>query len=78
MKVNITSDRVLVRLKEEAKGGYKIPKGGWFEVVSCPNYMGEMAEWLGWVGLGCAKLVTSCACIFSLYIRKFGAESKSA
>lgn len=28
--------------------GYYIPYGGLFEVISCPNYFGELIQWTGW------------------------------
>ena len=31
-----------------AKEGYKIPTGGPYRWISCPNYLGEIVEWGGW------------------------------
>lgn len=48
MYVHITSDRTLRGLRRHADTGYVIPRGGMFELVSTPNYFGEIVEWIGW------------------------------
>ncbi|MCB9682515.1 MAG: DUF1295 domain-containing protein [Alphaproteobacteria bacterium] len=45
---NIWSDTVLMRLRRDGHTGYHVPRGGLYELVSCPNYLGELIEWLGW------------------------------
>ncbi|NRB41192.1 MAG: DUF1295 domain-containing protein [Pseudomonadales bacterium] len=45
--INIQSDNILINLRGPGESGYKIPHGGCFKFVSCPNYMGEMIEWIG-------------------------------
>jgi protein-S-isoprenylcysteine O-methyltransferase Ste14 len=42
---NAHADAVLRRLRA---GGYQIPRGGLYRWVSCPNYLGEIVEWIGW------------------------------
>ena len=44
--INISSDNILFKLRKQSFD-YKIPQGGLFRFVSCPNYLGEMMEWLG-------------------------------
>lgn len=44
--INITSDNILFKLRKDSFD-YKIPQGGMFRFVSCPNYLGEMTEWMG-------------------------------
>lgn len=46
--INIWADGVLRRLRKPGETGYKIPRGGLYESISCPNYFGEILEWCGW------------------------------
>lgn len=49
--INHHADGVLIRLRREGERGYAIPEGGLYRFVSCPNYLGELIEWLGWAVL---------------------------
>ncbi|KAL3839435.1 hypothetical protein ACJIZ3_024026 [Penstemon smallii] len=82
---NVWSDNLLMGLKEGG-GGYRIPTGGLFEWVSCPNYFGEILEWFGWAlmnwswaGFGffvytCANLVPRAGANHKWYLEKFGED----
>jgi protein-S-isoprenylcysteine O-methyltransferase Ste14 len=47
MAINIRSDNILLSLRKGGEKGYKIPYGGLFRYVSCPNHFGEILEWVG-------------------------------
>ena len=44
--INFKSDNTLIALKAKNKG-YLVPEGNMYNYISCPNYFGEMIEWLG-------------------------------
>ena len=46
--INIGSDEILLHLRKPSETGYKIPYGGLFRWVSCPNFFGEIILWTGW------------------------------
>jgi steroid 5-alpha reductase family enzyme len=47
--INKRSDVMLRALRKESNGnGYLIPNGFLYNRVSCPNYLGEIMEWIGW------------------------------
>ena len=52
--INHQSDRILFNLRKPGprdipgSSRYSIPYGGLFPFVSCPNYFGELVEWMGW------------------------------
>jgi len=46
--INRWADARLRRLRRSGEGGYVIPRGGLFDEVSCPNYLGELMQWAGW------------------------------
>jgi steroid 5-alpha reductase family enzyme len=48
MSINIQSDSFLLNLRKSGNKDYKIPDRGLFKLVSSPNYLGEILEWIGW------------------------------
>jgi protein-S-isoprenylcysteine O-methyltransferase Ste14 len=46
--INRWADHVLHTLRGPGEMGYKIPHGGLYRWISCPNYFGETIEWIGW------------------------------
>jgi len=47
MALNKVSDHQL-RLLGRGKDGYQVPHGLAYRWVSCPNYLGEIIQWVGW------------------------------
>jgi 3-oxo-5-alpha-steroid 4-dehydrogenase 1 len=48
LALNVSADQTLRGLRTPGETGYKIPRGGAYRWVSCPNYLGEIVEWIGW------------------------------
>lgn len=48
MGINIKSDYSLFSLRKNGDGEYSIPEGWLFKYVTCPNYLGELIQWIGW------------------------------
>lgn len=46
--INRQSDAILRKLRKPGDTGYKIPAGGLYGLLSCPNYFGELTIWTGW------------------------------
>jgi 3-oxo-5-alpha-steroid 4-dehydrogenase 1 len=46
--INQHADAVLINLRKPGETGYKIPYGGLYRQISCPNYFGELLTWCGW------------------------------
>jgi protein-S-isoprenylcysteine O-methyltransferase Ste14 len=47
MAINLHADSVLRALRKPGETGYRVPFGGFYRLVSCPNYLGEILEWIG-------------------------------
>lgn len=45
--INWKADNILIHLRKPGETGYKIPQGWLFNLVSCPNLLGELIEWAG-------------------------------
>jgi len=48
---HVRADAALRALRAPGASGYAVPRGGLFDLVSCPNYLGEIVEWCGFAVL---------------------------
>jgi len=46
--INRWADTTLLRLRRRGGDEYVVPRGGLFDDISCPNYFGELVQWIGW------------------------------
>lgn len=46
--INFQADTILINLRRDGSGGYKVPHGGMFRYISAANYFGEIVLWCGW------------------------------
>jgi 3-oxo-5-alpha-steroid 4-dehydrogenase 1 len=47
LMINWQADTILIHLRKPGETGYKIPSGGFFRYISCPNHFSEIIEWSG-------------------------------
>jgi 3-oxo-5-alpha-steroid 4-dehydrogenase 1 len=46
--INRWADQKLRALRQPGDTTYHVPQGGLYRWISCPNYFGEIVEWVGW------------------------------
>ena len=46
--LHVSSDSITRNLRRQGETEYKIPFGGMYRWISCPNYLGEIIQWAGW------------------------------
>jgi steroid 5-alpha reductase family enzyme len=84
--INVQSDYHLIDLRRMHGQGYHKPSTGLFRLVSAPNLLGEIVEWLGYA-IACHQLAAYSFAFFTLcnlapralqhhedYSKRFGSE----
>jgi len=90
LAINLHSDGILRALKSGGgitstnnANAYRIPRGGFFELVSCANYFGEICEWAGYavacnnlaalsfLAFTCSNLIPRALSHHEWYLQKF-------
>jgi 3-oxo-5-alpha-steroid 4-dehydrogenase 1 len=49
--IHVYADMQLQQLRKMHGPEYHAPQGGMYRLISCPNYFGEVIEWIGWAML---------------------------
>ena len=50
-EISTVRTQTLIYIMSDLPGlnqGYYMPTGFLFQLVSCPNYLGEFIQWIGW------------------------------